>query len=94
MPTAITRRSDQKIHKRISVKPAVDSKYCAVVAELESQSLDSRKCARSEAYLVPYGSSEFRSEIRPEVTGAQDLDQARGMLCAALEHFMCAASST
>lgn len=85
MPTAIARRSDQKIHKRISTKPAVDTKYRTVIAELESQSLDSRKRARSEAYLVPYGSAQFESVIRPEVTGVQDLDEARGMLYFALK---------
>lgn len=85
MPTALTRRSDQMIHKRISAKPAVDPKYCAVVAELECQSLDPRKRARTESYLVPYGSALFDSGIRPDVTGSQDLDEARGMFCAAQE---------
>lgn len=70
------------IYKRIGAKTAVDSKYRAAVAELECQSFDARKRSRKEDHVVPYGSMYFKDEIRPEVTGRQDLDEARSTLCA------------
>lgn len=88
VPTAIERWSDHKIYKRVSVKPRVDLKYRAVVAELESQGLAERKCARKEEYMVPYGSAEFESETKPEVTGEQELAEARGMSSVKLTTYM------
>lgn len=81
VPTATERRSHQKIYKRFSAKPRVDRRYHLVVAELESQGLEERKRARVEEYVVPYGSAKFEDEIRPEVTGEQELAEARGMSC-------------
>lgn len=57
----------------------MDSKYCLVVAELESQGLEERKRAKVANYIVPYGSADFEGDNRPDVTGEQELAEARGM---------------
>lgn len=75
------RRSHQKIYKRVSANLHVDSKYRAVVDELESQGLDQRKRARRRDHVVPYGSAEFQDGFGSQVTGEQELVEARGMSC-------------
>lgn len=80
MPTATERRTNHKIYKRIGTNLPEDSKYRAVLAELESQGLDQRKRTRIRGHIVPYGSVEFENQIKPEITGEQDLVEARGML--------------
>lgn len=79
MPTATERRTTHKIYKRISAHLPVDSKYLTVLAELESQGLDQRKRTRIRGHVVPYGGVEFENQIKPEITGEQDLNEARGM---------------
>ncbi|KAJ4412531.1 hypothetical protein N0V82_008756, partial [Gnomoniopsis sp. IMI 355080] len=85
VPTAMDRRSDQKIYKRVSANLHVDSKYRAVVAELESHGLDQRKRIRIRDHIVPYGSADFENAIRPEVTGEQELAEARDQVEDALQ---------
>lgn len=79
VPTAMGRRRTQKIYKRVSADFRADSKYRAVVAELESHGLDQRKRIRSRDHVVPYGSADFENAIRSEVTGEKELAEARGM---------------
>lgn len=81
MPTATGRRSANKIYKRVSANLTVDTKYPIVLAELEGQGLDQRKRTRIRGHIVPYGSAEFEDKIRPEITGEQELAEARGMSC-------------
>lgn len=81
MPTATERRSTHKIYKRVSANLPADPKYRMVLAELEGQGLDQRKRTRIRGHIVPFGSTEFEDKIRPEVTGEQELAEARGMSC-------------
>lgn len=85
VPTVTERRSHQKIYKRVSANLRVDSKYCAVVAELESQGLDQRKRTRTRDHVVPYGSAEFEDRTRPDVTGEEELAEARDHVEGALQ---------
>ncbi|KAK7733102.1 hypothetical protein SLS53_008290 [Cytospora paraplurivora] len=79
VPSASVRHSALKLHKRIVAPRYVDSKYGAVVAELDSQGFGGRKRARTEKYLEAWswGAPRFDSAYEDDRTGTSDLDRAR-----------------
>ncbi|KUI74005.1 hypothetical protein VM1G_09599 [Cytospora mali] len=51
VPSATVRQGNQKIYKRVVASPYVDTKYKAVIAELDSQGFGGRKRAKTDRYL-------------------------------------------
>ena len=73
------RHGGHKIHKRVAAQPPIDTKYGAVLVELESQGFGGRKRAKTEKYLEAWswGAPGFDSTYKDENTGRLDLDTAR-----------------
>lgn len=75
-----SRRSNDKIYKRITASPKVDHEYQAALVELQSQGFGERKRARAEVHVRPYGDALFEEIKKDEISGQERLDIARGRL--------------
>ncbi|KUI58329.1 hypothetical protein VP1G_05583 [Cytospora mali] len=79
VPSATMRHGNQKIYKRVVANPYVDTKYKAVIAELDSQGFGGRKRAKTDKYLEAWcwDGLRFDPAYEEEKTGGYELVRAR-----------------
>ncbi|PSR75154.1 hypothetical protein BD289DRAFT_487225 [Coniella lustricola] len=85
VPTTIFCRSECKVQKRVNLKAQPDSNYAKATAELDCQSLDPRKHARTSRYIRPCGKALFEDDCTLGLSGAEELAKAREHVKTALK---------